>query len=52
MGLEEKDLPIHAKRFKDGYPICWPIDKMGLFEGSFDEGEVTCLDCITYMKEI
>lgn len=51
MGVFEVDLPIHAKHYKDGFPLCWPMAQEGLFEGTWDEGAVTCPDCIDYMKE-
>jgi hypothetical protein len=50
--LTPNDLPVHAKHYKDGYPLCWPLDKNGTFEGSWDEKDVTCKDCIQYMKEV
>lgn len=47
----ELDLPVHAKHFKDGYPLCWDVDQEGLFEGTWDDTEVTCDECLDYMKE-
>ena len=49
MPLEEVVLPIHAKHFKDGYPLCWDEGQMGLFEGSWDDSLVTCKDCLYYL---
>lgn len=43
--------PIHLKHFKDGYPLCWPMDKDGSFEGSFDEKEVDCSECLKILAE-
>lgn len=51
MALRENDLPVHAKHFKDGYPLCWDMDEMGTFEASFDEGDVTCPDCRKIMED-
>ncbi len=51
MGLAELMLPVHAKHYKDGYPLCWPMDQEGTFEGTWNDGEVTCRECITYMQE-
>lgn len=51
MALSELDLPIHAKHYKDGYPLCWTMDQEGLFEASFNESDVTCQDCVDYMEE-
>lgn len=51
MPLSENNLIIHVKNFKDGWPLCWSMDKMGTFEGSFNEAETTCTDCIEILKE-
>jgi hypothetical protein len=50
MGLLELHLLVHAKHWKDGFPLCWG-DETGTFEASWDDTEVTCPDCINYMKE-
>jgi len=42
---------IHLKHSIDGYPLCWPMDKDGEFEGSYNENEVDCPDCIRFLKE-
>lgn len=42
---------IHLKHYKDGYPLCWPMDKSGVFKGSFKDEEVTCPSCLTYIEE-
>lgn len=49
--LQEVDLPVHVKHYLDGYPLCWPMDKMGTFEASFDERDVTCKECIAILQE-
>jgi hypothetical protein len=51
MPLEEVTLPVHAKHYKDGYPLCWPMDKMGTFEASFNDTDVTCKECLMYLEE-
>lgn len=52
MPLEEVVLPIHAKHFKDGYPLCWDEDtRWTVFEASWDDAKVTCEKCIIYMQE-
>lgn len=52
MGVVEPDIPVHAKHYKDGFPLCWKENQKGLFEASYNEGEVTCPDCIDYLKEV
>lgn len=51
MPLTENNLLVHAKHYKDGFPLCWDEGESGTFESSWDDTEVTCKDCITYMKE-
>lgn len=51
MGLIDLNLAVHAKHYKDGYPLCWPMDQVGTFEASYNDGEVTCKDCIVYLQE-
>lgn len=43
--------PVHAKHYKDGYPLCWGIEETGIFEATYNEAEVTCEACLDYMKE-
>lgn len=52
MPLWELDLVVHSKHFKDGYPLCWDEGQEGVFEGTWDESQVTCADCIKYMNEV
>jgi hypothetical protein len=47
----ELRLPIHAKHYYDGFPLCWGLETEGIFEATFDDAEVTCSDCIAYLKE-
>lgn len=47
--LDPKIDPVHYLHF-DGYPLCWPMDKVGPFQGSRDDPEVTCKECINYMN--
>lgn len=42
---------IHLRHSIDGYPLCWPMDQEGEFEGTFKDDEVTCLECLKLMKE-
>lgn len=42
---------IHLRHSIDGYPLCWPMDKDGSFEGSFQEEEVTCEKCKEFLSE-
>lgn len=51
MPLSENNLIVHSKHFKDGYPLCWSMDRMGTFEGSYDEGAVTFKKCIKLLQE-
>lgn len=51
MGIKRVDLPVHWKHFLDGFPLCWASDEIGTFEGTRKEAEVTCEDCLTYLKE-
>lgn len=44
-------MTTHLRHFLDGYPLCWPMDRDGPFEGSFDETDVTCADCLGYLHE-
>jgi hypothetical protein len=47
----ELDLPVHAKHFKDGFPLCWPMEQEGLFEGTWDDTQVNCPDCLKILEE-
>lgn len=51
MPLIETNLPIHAKHFKDGFPLCWDEGEMGTFEGTWDDTQVTCEKCKYYLEE-
>lgn len=51
MPLGEVQLLVHWKHFLDGYPICWNLEQMGVFEGTRIESEVTCPSCIKFLKE-
>lgn len=42
---------VHLRHALDGYPLCWPMDKDGRFEGSFNETEVTCGGCLRHLNE-
>ena len=50
MGLFELDDPVHLKG-PSGFPICWHIEEIGVFEGVFLENEVTCADCLSILEE-
>jgi hypothetical protein len=50
MGLIDPDLPVHLKDATDGYPPCWMDLYQELFESSWNEADVTCQDCINYLK--
>lgn len=41
---------IHLRHFYDGYPLCWNYDQDGPFEGSYLDAEVTCSECLAWMK--
>lgn len=43
--------PIHLRHSLDGWPLCWPMDQEGEFQGTFVAAEVTCRPCITYMAD-
>lgn len=47
----ELNIPVHAKHFKDGYPLCWPMDQEGLFEGTWDDAQVTCPECLKCLED-
>jgi hypothetical protein len=51
MGLEEMNLVVHVKHFQDGFPLCWGVGQTGTFEASWNEAEITCQACLTYLKE-
>lgn len=36
---------IHLRHFYDGYPLCWPMNKEGDFQGTRDETQITCPAC-------
>lgn len=42
---------VHLKHSIDGYPLCWPMDRDGEFEGTYDENKVTCKDCLEAMRD-
>lgn len=50
MPLMELHLVVHAKHFKDGFPLCWDEKQEGLFEGTWDDSLVTCKDCLVHMS--
>lgn len=41
---------VHLRHFKDGYPLCWDYDQDGEFEGSYEDEDVTCKECLKHMK--
>lgn len=47
------DETVHLAHSIDGYPLCEVMDKDEDedFLASYDESEVTCSDCIRYLKE-
>jgi hypothetical protein len=51
MPLSPNDLLVHAKHYKDGYPLCWELNQEGTFEASWDDTDVTCEECLEYLKE-
>ena len=51
MLVGKKVLYIHWKHFLDGFPICWPMDQTGPFEGTRNETEVTCPECIKFLED-
>ena len=51
MPLFEASEIVHAKHYKDGYPLCWDMDQDGMFQGSWDDTEVTCQACKDELAE-
>lgn len=49
--MDPKIDPVHYKHFKDGYPLCWSQDQDGPFQGSYEDHEVTCKECLAYTLE-
>jgi hypothetical protein len=47
--LHNSESVVHSKHFKDGFPLCWSQDREGVFEGSYDDADVTCPDCRKHM---
>lgn len=43
--------PVHSAHFYDGYPLCWTYDQDGEHTSSRNDSEVTCPECLNYMKE-
>lgn len=43
--------PLHLRHSLDGYPLCWPMDRDGEFEGTYDEQAVTCGECLGHLKD-
>lgn len=41
----------HLRHSLDGYPLCWNLDQEGDFKGSYDEADVDCPECLTWMAE-
>lgn len=53
-GRDEEALttePVHFAHFKDGYPLCWTYDQDGPHTSVHREEDVTCEDCLSYLKE-
>ena len=36
---------MHFLAVWDGCPVCWPVDKLGPFEGTYYAEDVTCVNC-------
>jgi hypothetical protein len=48
---ETPAVPVHLRHFSDGYPLCWDQDREGSFIGAYDEGRVTCPDCLKALAD-
>lgn len=48
--MDEKPI-VHLRHFKDGYPLCWPLEQEGSFRGSYKEGETTCKKCLAALED-
>ena len=42
---------MHFLAVWDGCPVCWPIDKLGTFEGTYYANDVTCPECLSMIKK-
>lgn len=45
---------IHLAHFLDGFPLCWgesQRDEDLPYQARYDEAKVTCLSCLTIIKE-
>lgn len=42
---------VHSAHFHDGYPLCWTYDDDGPHVSSYNDSEVTCPDCLGYMRD-
>lgn len=42
--------PVHSRHFYDGYPLCWPMDREGEHTSTNVDADVTCTDCLAYMR--
>jgi hypothetical protein len=45
------DGPVHLRHSLDGYPLCWPQDRDGDFDGTRATDAVTCLECRSFLNE-
>lgn len=49
--VEPEDEPVHKRHFQDGFPLCWDQHQDGTYKATSKEAEVTCPECINYMKD-
>lgn len=42
---------VHLRHAIDGYPLCWPMSRAGRFDGSLQDEDVTCPECLAILRE-
>ena len=42
---------MHFLAVWDGRPACWPVDKLGPFEGTYYANDVTCHECLAMIQK-
>ena len=42
---------VHLAHSLDGYPLCWPMDKVGDHTSTRKESAVTCPECNRLIEE-
>lgn len=43
---------MHFLTAWDGCPVCWPVDKLGTFEGTYYANDVTCPECLAMIRKM